>query len=96
MNEGDAQIIEEAESLGFKTFNWHLLVKEMEFKEVELEECQSEDIYIFSYTSGTTGDSKGVKTSHKGLLVMLETIYHVFPDGPHTFCSYLPLPHVFE
>ena len=26
------------------------------------------DIYIFSYTSGTTGDSKGVKLSHNNVL----------------------------
>jgi len=82
--------------MGLKVFSWHVLVKEMEFKEVELEECKSDDCYIFSYTSGTTGDSKGVKTTHKNLLVMLETIVKFFPPGPPTVCSYLPLPHVFE
>ena len=28
-------------------------------------ESQPEDNYCFSYTSGTTGDSKGVKLSHR-------------------------------
>lgn len=30
--------------------------------------CKADDCPIFSYTSGTTGDSKGVKLSHKNLL----------------------------
>lgn len=30
--------------------------------------CTENDYPIFSYTSGTTGDSKGVKLTHKNLL----------------------------
>lgn len=30
--------------------------------------CTENDCPIFSYTSGTTGDSKGVKLTHKNLL----------------------------
>jgi long-subunit acyl-CoA synthetase (AMP-forming) len=30
--------------------------------------CTENDFPIFSYTSGTTGDSKGVKLTHKNIL----------------------------
>lgn len=32
-----------------------------------------DDVYIFSYTSGTTGDSKGVKLSHKNIVYNVKT-----------------------
>ena len=28
-----------------------------------------DDVYILSYTSGTTGDSKGVKLTHRNVVV---------------------------
>ena len=31
-------------------------------------EPQKDDVYIFSYTSGTTGDSKGVKLTLNNIL----------------------------
>ena len=35
-----------------------------------VEEPHQDDSLMFSYTSGTTGDPKGVKTSHLALLSM--------------------------
>ena len=56
-----------------------------------------EDIYVFSYTSGTTGDSKGVKLSHKNLMASAKAGARntdVQPGEP--VISYLPFTHSFE
>ena len=53
--------------------------------------------YMFSYTSGTTGDSKGVKMTHDMVLRLamseVDTLGAVNGDA---FISYLPYPHSFE
>lgn len=36
----------------------------------DFKEPAADDVHVFSYTSGTTGDAKGVKLSHKNLLSM--------------------------
>lgn len=33
-----------------------------------IKEPTADDVYMFSYTSGTTGDPKGVKLTHKMVL----------------------------
>lgn len=55
------------------------------------------DVYILSYTSGTTGDSKGVKLTHKMIIHVVDTVETRIPMGPNsTIISYLPYPHSFE
>jgi len=55
---------------------------------------------MFSYTSGTTGDPKGVKITHKMLLMSAACLNLSF--GNHsltekdTYISYLPYSHIFE
>lgn len=52
---------------------------------------------IFSYTSGTTGDSKGVKISHRHLLISVAGgLKQLDLDDSLIFISYLPYPHLFE
>lgn len=60
-------------------------------------EPKLDDAYIFSYTSGTTGDSKGVKLTHQNIicnaiasLARLESV-----EGDRAI-SYLPFTHSFE
>lgn len=40
----------------------------------EVEEPDETDSLMFSYTSGTTGDPKGVKTSHLSLISMATSL----------------------
>lgn len=57
---------------------------------------------MFSYTSGTTGDPKGVKLTHKMIITAAYAVnYRVGkngdPFGPtDTYISYLPAAHSFE
>lgn len=61
------------------------------------EKCTQDDCPIFSYTSGTTGDSKGVKLTHKSILSSAQTMQpYLIVDREDAFISYLPYPHVFE
>ncbi len=61
------------------------------------EEPNKEDVYIFSYTSGTTGDSKGVKLSHDNVLSCSRcTLTRVAMNPGETLISYLPYTHSFE
>ena len=62
-----------------------------------------DDVYLLSYTSGTTGDPKGVKVSHK---MMVQNVYAMKTrltatgakefDEADSYISYLPPAHVFE
>jgi len=59
--------------------------------------CKETDSPIFSYTSGTTGDSKGVKLTHKSLIYAVGEILNVFElERDDSVISYLPYPHSFE
>ena len=58
---------------------------------------QPDDIYVISYTSGTTGDSKGVKLSHKNLLTAAKAGAKVADlQAGEGIISYLPFTHSFE
>ncbi len=61
------------------------------------DEPNKDDIYMLSYTSGTTGDPKAVVLTHRNLITNLDGIASVikfYPDD--VFLSLLPLFHTFE
>jgi long-chain acyl-CoA synthetase len=58
-----------------------------------------DDLAIIMYTSGSTGNPKGVMMSHGNLLTSLNSLIKrlgSFEVGKDIFISYLPLAHVFE
>ena len=56
-----------------------------------------DDIYIMSYTSGTTGDAKGVKMSHDNVLSNARCAESRLTIQPgESVISYLPYTHSFE
>lgn len=59
-----------------------------------------EDLATICYTSGTTGNPKGVMLSHKNIVACVSAVMFqmgdVAPNGNDTMLSFLPLAHMFE
>jgi long-chain acyl-CoA synthetase len=65
---------------------------------VSLIEPTPESIYMFCYTSGTTGDPKAAMLSHSNLMAAAAAaaLTGIVVDSTSTIISYLPLAHSFE
>ncbi|XP_068646538.1 probable CoA ligase CCL5 [Aristolochia californica] len=61
------------------------------------EKVRQDDTATLLYSSGTTGMSKGVVSSHRNLIAMVESIVNRFSleDGPQTFICTVPMFHVY-
>jgi long-chain acyl-CoA synthetase len=70
----------------------------MTLPEVEVQSPNRDSLVTVCYTSGTTGNPKGVMISHNSLIVSLESasnrIIQFLPDD--IYLSYLPLAHMME
>jgi long-chain acyl-CoA synthetase len=63
---------------------------------IHFQECDNEDLAVISYTSGTTGFSKGVMLQHKSLLGNILYAQHNMPLNPKDkILSFLPLAHTY-
>jgi len=93
-----ADLVEQGASVGIQVHSWTGLLNDMESAtDVALEDSIVSDTYMFSYTSGTTGDSKGVKLTHKNIISSVDYVIPKFTTtGDNCVISYLPLPHSFE
>ncbi len=66
-------------------------------KTVPAEKSEPEDIADIVFTSGTTGNPKGVMLSHGSIMSNLGTLYSAFPiTDKDTAFSILPIHHVYE
>ena len=66
-------------------------------KSVSPEKTEPNDIADIVFTSGTTGNPKGVMLSHKNIMSNLKTLYNAFPiTDKDTAFSILPIHHVYE
>jgi len=86
---------------GFEVFTLKQLVdKGQEIKNEgndTFNEPKAESVYMLSYTSGTTGDPKGVMLTHKMVLsTQHATVFRVKMTKDDTFISYLPAAHSYE
>ena len=63
----------------------------------DLPSVGAEDVAVLMYTSGTTGDPKGVILSHGNIASNLQAVPEVLAIEPYMrFLSLLPLSHVYE
>ncbi|KAJ6684653.1 hypothetical protein OIU79_014884 [Salix purpurea] len=61
------------------------------------ERVNQNDTATLLYSSGTTGESKGVVSSHKNLIAMVQTIVERFRlnEGSHKFVCTVPMFHIY-
>uniref|UniRef100_A0A0K0FBN9 long-chain-fatty-acid--CoA ligase n=1 Tax=Strongyloides venezuelensis TaxID=75913 RepID=A0A0K0FBN9_STRVS len=63
----------------------------------ELEKVRGDDVCMIMYTSGTTGNPKGVVLSHKNIIAAVAGQSSVIPiKSTDTYIGYLPLAHILE
>ena len=86
------------ESVELEIFNILELAEAGQELDVELESPTAEDIFTIWYTSGTTGNPKGVMCSHKNLISTFAAVFKIGITLEETdvHYSYLPLAHLFE
>ena len=82
-------------------------LKAIEFTEIleigkenilEYPDLTGDNVYTFSYTSGTTGNPKGAMISHRNFISLVSCLEYsdVKLHENEVYLSYLPLAHVFE
>lgn len=74
------------------------LIKDFNFKDFVAPDINEGDLIEILYTSGTTGDPKGVLLSHKNISSNIQAISKVIKlkNGKERLLSILPLTHIFE
>ncbi len=73
------------------------LVSDIKISDFQKPLLKENDLVELMYTSGTTGDPKGVMLTHKNISSNLEAINKVAPlKKTDKFLSILPLSHIFE
>ncbi|XP_058203562.1 long chain acyl-CoA synthetase 4-like [Rhododendron vialii] len=94
---------EEVKKFGLALYTWHEFLVLGENKQYDLPAKKKSDICTIMYTSGTTGDPKGVMITNNSIInvvvgmnrVLQENVNEPFNEKDVYF-SYLPLAHIFD
>ncbi|KAL9386934.1 hypothetical protein Peur_020058 [Populus x canadensis] len=93
---------EEIEKSGLAVYSWDEFLKLGENKQYELPVKKKEDICTIMYTSGTTGDPKGVLISNDSIVTLIAGVKRLLESvkesltSEDVYLSYLPLAHIFD
>lgn len=102
MDDYDISIELDGKEAGIKIMHINEVVEHgKKHTKLDIESCKpkSDDVYMFCYTSGTTGDPKAAMLTHKNILSASSSILSVGGisiNENDTLISYLPLAHSFE
>uniref|UniRef100_A0A7N0ZXW2 Long-chain-fatty-acid--CoA ligase n=1 Tax=Kalanchoe fedtschenkoi TaxID=63787 RepID=A0A7N0ZXW2_KALFE len=93
---------EEIGNLGLAVYAWDEFLQLGEGKQFDLPATKKSDICTIMYTSGTTGDPKGVLISNESIVTLiagvrrlLESVNEALTEKD-VYLSYLPLAHIFD
>jgi len=92
--------VTEAEAKGIRLVSYSQVLKNGEAESYDHDVPAPEDLYSIMYTSGTTGDPKGVLLSHRNVVACMAGVNpRVSKDAINShdaYLSFLPLAHIFE
>ena len=94
-------LVDLAEKLNVTILYYHDLLANTEQTFIDHTKGQGDDIFTISYTSGTSGNSKGVMLTNTNFLSGITNIFllckdTILIDNDDVYISYLPLAHVFD
>ncbi len=100
--EDDEDTCKELEKLGLKVYSWEEVVEKgkNEGKDIKLNAAKPDDICEINYTSGTTGNPKGVKITQNSIVVGTDVGELIGLNANiktnDVYLSYLPYAHIME
>ncbi|XP_024391453.1 long chain acyl-CoA synthetase 4 isoform X1 [Physcomitrium patens] len=92
----------QAQNAGVNTYTWEEFLNLGASHPVSLTPPTKEDLSTIMYTSGTTGEPKGVMLTHENVLVTIAGLDHMLKslnevmDHNDVYFSFLPLAHIFD
>ena len=99
----DKATLESIEAMGIKIYSFDDFIALGKEKHVEASPPKAEDLCTIMYTSGTTGDPKGVELTHASVMATVASLAIFLKDNSgefdfqkEVFISYLPLAHIFD
>ncbi|KAK3016062.1 hypothetical protein RJ639_007549 [Escallonia herrerae] len=93
---------EEVEKLGLAIYDWNDFLLLGNNKHFDLPIKKKSDICTIMYTSGTTGDPKGVMISNNSIVTFIAGVKRLLEgvdeavSAKDVYLSYLPLAHIFD
>ena len=98
--EDDEETCQELSKLGLNIYSWEEIVEKGKTsgKNIILTSAKPDDICTINYTSGTTGYPKGVKLTHKNIVVGTDVgeLIGLNATTKDLYLSFLPYAHIME